>query len=93
MKAGDAIAGVCRCGTSVACKLRAYKNGTLHAYGACPSCQWSGPHRKPLTLETFKFKLQGIGKDITQMKPSLDRDEAVAMLERLADELHNRFKD
>src|SRR5690348_5239744 len=89
MKEGDPIKGWCKCGAEVPCKVRIYSNGTIHAQGRCQQCGHSGTfqQRNPTDMDTYRHKLMGIRSAVLGFRSNHDRDEAVAMLERLADEL------
>lgn len=87
-KSGERIKAWC-CDKELDCELKIFSNGTRHAWGTCPICKKTNakPQRLPPSLDVLKHKLMGIYSSIAAMPANADKDEAVAMVERLADDL------
>lgn len=69
--------------------MKTYSNGTKHAHGVCPACGISGAknQRLALNLEDLKYRLGNIRMAVLEMPRGLNQDEAICMIERLADDL------
>lgn len=87
-KQGQIIKAWC-CDKQLDCTLKIFSNGTRHAWGTCPICGKTNakPQRLPPNLEELKHRLLWIESMIHAMPQGADKDEAVAMLERCADEM------
>lgn len=88
MKEHDEVTGICACGKPVLCVVVKFKNDTLHLKGFCHACKKSGwMQQQTQDLDAIKFKIDDLEKRIIRIKPQIDFEEAVAMLERLAKRL------
>lgn len=87
-KPGQRVKAWC-CDVEIDCELKIFSNGTKHAWGTCPNCGKTNykPRRLPPSLEDLKHRLYGLYALINAMPKDLDKEEAVAMVERLADDL------
>lgn len=93
-KSGDPVKGYCKCGSEVDCTIKVYSNATTHAHGKCPACGKTGAfqQRGNRSMEDFKHQLMSVRSSILHFEKNDDKDEAVAMLERLADDLRRECK-
>lgn len=87
-KPGQTIKAWC-CDKELDCELKIFSNGTRHAWGYCPICKKTNAkaQRLPPTLEDLKHRLMNIYNSVKAMPNNLDKEEAIAMIERLADSL------
>jgi len=95
MKAGDIVKAKCKCGQLDEYPLREYSNGTLHAMGKCLKCGLTSAKAQmdlKVDLEQFKHLINKARFEMQRMVDDLTRDEAVAMLERLAMEFRREEK-
>lgn len=86
---GVTVKAWCKCGQECDCVIRTFSNGTKHAWGTCPKCGLTNAKQQRLggNLDDLHHRLLGVKALILGIKATVDRDEAVAMLERLAEEL------
>lgn len=87
--AGEQVKGWCSCGQECQCTIRIFSNGTRHAWATCPKCRKNSAKQQRLapTLEEFAHRLMGVRGAVLAMKPGVDQNEALAMMERLCDQL------
>jgi hypothetical protein len=86
---GKTVKGWCKCGQECDCELKTFSNGKEHAWAVCPKCGSANYKQQRLTgdLETLKHKLMGIFSFIDAMPSGVNKDEAICMIERLAEDL------
>lgn len=87
-KAGQRIKAWC-CDKELDCELKIFSNGTRHAWGTCPICKKTNAkaQRLPPSLDDLNHRLKSVYAAINAMPNGLDKEEAVAMVERLASDL------
>lgn len=87
-KQGERIKAWC-CDKELDCELKIYSNGTRHAIGSCPICGKTGAKSQRLapSLEELKHRLMWIQSMIKAMPNGIDKDEAIAMVERFTEML------
>jgi hypothetical protein len=83
------VKGWCKCGQECDCVIKVFSNGTKHAWATCPACGKTNAKNQRLApnLEELNHRLLWIRSMILGMPKGIDREEAVAMLERLSDDL------
>lgn len=88
---GEKVKAWCSCGQECDCIIKVFSNGTRHAWGACPKCGKTNAkqQRLPASLEDLKHRLYGIEACIRAMPYGVDRDEAIAMTERMTSGLED----
>lgn len=88
-KPGEIVRAHCKCGVESDYTIRVFSNGTRHAWGTCPACGKTNAkqQRLPPSLEDLKHRIMGMEAAIRAMPPGVTRDEAVAMVERMAERL------
>lgn len=86
---GEHVKGWCSCGQECDCIIQVYSNGTRHAIATCPKCgkKNAKQQRLPATLEDLKHHLMSVHAVVTAMEKGVNQDEAIAMIERLAEQL------
>lgn len=87
-KPGSKIKAWC-CDKEIECELKIFSNGTRHAWGTCPICGKTNAKSQRLspTLEDLKHRLLWIKSMVHSMPQGEDKDEAVATIERFAEEM------
>lgn len=87
-KRGELIKAWC-CDKELDCELKIFSNGTRHAWGTCLICGKTNAkaQRLPPSLEDIKHRLMSVYSSIESIPKGLDREEAVAMVERLCVDL------
>lgn len=87
-KVGERVKAWC-CDKELDCEIKIFSNGTRHAWGTCPICGKTNAKKQNLSpsLEELKHRIMWIESMFKAMPPSTDKEEAVAMVERLADRL------
>lgn len=81
------------CNVEADYELKTFSNGTKHAVGKCKVCGKTNAKRQNIPtdgakqLEEIHHRLLWIRSLVISMKPGEDQDEAVAMVERMADQL------
>ncbi len=79
----------CSCGQECECFIKTFSNGTKHAWGTCPKCGKTNAkqQRNSIELDELKHKLMGIYSSVNAMPKGDNQDEAICMIERLAEDL------
>lgn len=81
---------ICSCGKECDCVMKTFSDGTKHAWGTCLQCGKTNAKQqigKSIELDDLKHKLMGLFSSIKAMKAGVDQDEAICMIERLAEDL------
>lgn len=91
-KPGERVKAWC-CDKELDCEIKVFSNGTRHAWGTCTICGKTNAKKQnlPPNLEELKHRLMWIASMIKAMPQGIDKEEAVAMLERFADEMGNEI--
>lgn len=96
MKAGDMVRGRCKCGNITEYPLQQFADGTLHAFGKCPGCGLKNYKTQidlPVDVEVFGHLINKVRFSLSRMVDMGERDEAVAMLERVAADFRREEND
>jgi len=86
----ETVKGMCRCGFECDCTIKVFSNGVKHLWATCPKCGMTNAKQdrtKSMELDDLKHRLMGIYTKIMSMQPGVNQDEAICMIERLADDL------
>lgn len=86
---GALVKARCSCGTICDCIIKTFSDGTKHAWGTCSDCGKTNAKQQQTvaSLDDISHRLLSVKSAVLAIPKGEDRDEAIAMLERLCEEL------